>query len=203
MTLTTGFWGSSQLDRCIVSCVALGAAADRSISIWRPDLMALGTAHLDGGLALEAGQRIGRPLDHTRVITLGERNLLGRKTSRPRHRGHGRRRVTATQELVVFPRMTRRAVLRRQLRRDHEPVVVIGCLPIRRLMTVETTHALIRMTAHLILVHDRRGHISVARRAPAGRGHLGRAGTLGLERGSSGVHDHGGHDQRRGNQNRE
>lgn len=63
-------------------------------------------------------------------------------------------RVPAAEELLIDRLVTTPAVARRQLRRDHEPMVIVLLLTARGLVTVETVDTLLRVHAHFVLVHD-------------------------------------------------
>lgn len=105
--------------------------------------------------------------------------------------------MPAVQELLVDVFVTTAAIASSQvIGGDGVTVVVPAFLPCRRLVAVETVHALPSVLAHFVLVNNRVLSASVTLRALTGGAHKLRVGLLGFNPGPGAVQQKRGQDQR-------
>src|SRR5262245_4219278 len=169
MTLTAGFRQTCDRDRRRVPCVARRARTDRAVVVRLSDAVALRAAARRRRRPFERRQRMRRPPRSAGLIALREFDLLRLQARLTVDRGPRRRGMAAAKKLLINRLVAAAAVARRQLGRDDESVVLCFLLALGRLMAVETVDALLRVPAHLELVHHRVLLLRVALGALSGR----------------------------------
>jgi len=179
-----------------------GAGTDGAVGIRPPDALALLVAAGHGRLAFQRGERVRRAPGVSRVILLGETDLLGRECLFAIHRGTRNARVPAAQELLVDRLVAAAAISRRRMFGDHEPVMLV--LPVRQ--PADDTPGRSRSSAHgrSFRVREPRG-IAAGRGTPhISRGaHQGRIGLAGVGSGPGPVHQKGADGQSKADDDRD
>ena len=112
----------------------------------QPDVMA--------GPPFRTTKRIWRAFGAAGLELLAERHLLGAQALLAVDRGPAGSRVAAAQKLLIDAFVARAAVAGGQIGADHEAVVVLLLLAIRRLVAVQAVDALPGVDAHLVFVDD-------------------------------------------------
>ena len=151
--------------------VALGAAPDRAVLIRPADLVAADAPGGGGRCAFQQGECIRRTIHRAGVMSLAERDLVGRHVGRASDRGPRRQRVPAAGELIVLGAVAALAVQRRHVLRQTEVVMVVCLLPVVRLMTVEAGDVGAAVLAAFELMDDGRGLFAMALGAAPRRTH--------------------------------
>ena len=155
VALGAGRRQAGQFDGGSVTGVTSGAGPDGAVGVGLAvDAVATGAASLDGGLALQADERIRRPLRTTRLKLLAERDLLRGEALLSVDSGPGRRGVPAVQKLLILLIVTTPAVGGRHRFRDLEAVMVHLVLMFRRLVAVEATDTFLGVHAQFVLMDD-------------------------------------------------
>src|SRR5262245_51756374 len=130
------------------------ARANRAVIVRLADAVALRAAAGGRRRTLDRSQRMRGAAGAAWLIALRELDLFWLETRLTVDRGPRRRRMPAAEKLLIDRLVTAAAVASRQLRRERESVMILLALPLRRLMTVKTVHALLGVRAHLVLVDD-------------------------------------------------
>src|SRR5215472_7300295 len=155
VTLCTGAWEPRDSHRTGMPCVTDSAVSDRAVSVRPSHAMARLTSTGFRRCSFQLSQRIRGATGTSRLIGLRKIHLVGGEPLLAVDRSPRGRCVAAAQELLINVLVAAAAVTRCQLAGDYETVVIYLLLPRRRLVAVETIHALSSVRAHLILVHHR------------------------------------------------
>ena len=178
--------------------VAVRACADRPVGIRAADRMTLQTSARLRDRTLERADRVRRAIDGAGMVLLCECDLFRLEVHGTSHRRPRRRGVPAAQELAIFGGVTARAIRRGQIACEREAAMRVALLRFGRTVAIEAVHSPRGVTAHLVLVHDRRRLARVTLGAFAGGAHAGGGGLLGFDTRPQRVDDERRHDQRDG-----
>src|SRR4051812_41606116 len=183
--------------------VARRARPDRSIVVRLAHAVALGAAARGRRGPFELRQRMRGAARPSRLVALGECDLVRlqcvlTEDSRPRSR-----RVAAAEVLLIDRFVAASTVAGRQLRRDHEAVMVLLRLALGRLMTVEAVDAALRVAAQLVFMDDRVLLPGMALGALARRAHEVDRGLFGLNPRPGAIHEKRADDQSTCHDNRD
>ena len=111
--------------------------------------------------------------------------------------------MAAVQKLLIDGLVTASAISGRQLRRDHETVMIFLFLASRGLVTVETVDAFAGVGAHLVFVDDGILRTGVTLGTFPGGTDKVRVGLLGFDLGTCAVQQESSEDQRKGDDDRQ
>jgi hypothetical protein len=135
--------------------VAGGAIANRPVTVGFSYVVALFATARHRGAAFELHKWVRGTSSPARLICLREIHLFGSETFLAVNSSPCGRRVSAAQELLVNGFVAAPAIPGCELGGDHETMMIFLLLILRRLVTLETIHALSSMSAHLIFVNHR------------------------------------------------